>query len=128
MSDGKQCNFSKSNGERCKAWAMADCEFCFTHNPETRADKLEAVIKGGKAPKKNYRPLPVIRINNTNDVVGLLATTINEVRGGIIDIRVANCIGYLAGHLVRAMELSSLENRMEEIEKIVMEKLNNQKL
>jgi hypothetical protein len=95
---------------------MRDTEFCFTHNPETREARKEAVIKGGSSPKKNYNPLPPLEIGNTKDVVKLLGQTINEVRQGIIDLRVANCVGYLAGHLIKALEVADLEDRVVSIE------------
>src|SRR3989344_2939145 len=112
-----QCKFIKLNKKQCNANALRDTDFCFSHNPATKEEKKEAVIKGGKSPKKNYNPLPKIKIDNTSDVTKLLTVTINEVRAGEINLRVANCIGYLSGHLIRAFEVSDLEKRVEEIEK-----------
>lgn len=118
----KRCNFIKPNKIQCKAWAMVDSEFCFTHNPKMKKAKKEAVIKGGKSPRKNYNPLPVIELTNTKSVANLLTKVINEVRTGEIELRVANCIGYLTGHLIKALEISELEKRVEEIEKVIKDK------
>ena len=101
---------------------MKDSEFCFTHNPEASEAKYQAVVKGGSSPKKNYSPLAPVVISDSNSVVKLLATTINEVRKGEIDLRVANCIGYLSGHLIKALEVSEIGNRMETIERVILEK------
>lgn len=118
-----RCEFIKSNGEQCNANTMRNSRFCFTHNPKTRKAKQLAVIKGGKAPKKNYNPLPPVELNDNKSVANLLAQTINEVRQGEIDLRVANCIGYLAGHLIKALEIYDLEKRVEEIEKTIKERV-----
>ena len=118
----QRCKFKKINGARCNAWAMTDSEFCFTHNPEMKKAKQEAVIKGGKSPKKNHNLLPPVEITDNKSVANLLAQTINEVRMGKIDLRVANCIGYLSGHLIKALEISDLEKRISEIEEIISNK------
>ncbi len=112
-----QCKVIKSNNEVCEANAMINSDFCFTHNPQTQQEKRAAVLKGGLASKRNINPLPAFEISDNKSVVGLLAQVINEVREGKIDLKVANCIGYLSGHLIKAMEIAELEERVENIEK-----------
>ncbi len=103
---------------------MTGSQYCFSHNPDTTVAKRQATIKGGKSPKKNHTALPPVELKEVRDVANLLVLTINEVRGGAIDLRAANCIGYLAGHLVKTFEISELEKRMDEIENLVN---NNQR-
>ncbi|MCK9436667.1 MAG: hypothetical protein M0Q12_05605 [Synergistaceae bacterium] len=98
---------------------MKKSKFCFSHNPSTRKQKKAAVIKGGKMSKKNRTSLPPIALNQPKDIVALLSTTINETRGGAIELRVANCIGYLSGHLIKAIEISDLETRLLKIEGVL---------
>ncbi len=117
-----QCKFIKQDNDQCQANAMQDNELCFTHNPEVSEAKHQAVIKGGSSPKKNYNPLLPVEIKDAKSVVNLLAITVNEVRQGEIDLRVANCIGYLAGHLIKALEVSEIESRMETIERVILER------
>lgn len=113
----RKCQFVKSDGDGCRANAMRDSEFCFTHNPATEEERASAVSRGGSSPRKVYEPLPEVKIENTNDVVNLLSTTISEVRAGKVELRVANCIGYLSGHLIKAFEISNLEERVRKLEK-----------
>ena len=101
---------------------MNDSDFCFTHNPDMEEARAIAVQKGGEAIRKNYDPLPPIQIDNTKSITLLLTSTINEVRAGTIELRVANCIGYLAGHLIKAFEASTIEERLVEIERVVLER------
>jgi len=118
----KHCIFIKPNKRGCDAWAMADSDFCFTHNPKTKKQKKIAVRKGGKANKNKYNLLETIEIKDNKDVVKLIATTINEVRQGLADVRVANCIFYGSGQLVKALEIAELEGRIAKIEEILLEK------
>src|SRR3989339_789496 len=78
--NSKQCSFIKPNGKLCGAWAMENSEFCFTHNPETKDLRKEAVIKGGKGNKKETHSLDLIRVENSKDVVDLIVKTENEYR------------------------------------------------
>jgi len=50
--------------------------------------------------------------------------TINRVRDGTLDIRVANCLGFLSDKLMRALEVSDLEERFDKLEQLVGEKAN----
>jgi len=45
--------------------------------------------------------------------------TINQVRKGQIDPRVANAVGYLANVLIRAVEQGDLEKRLDDLEAVV---------
>src|SRR3989344_4843132 len=114
-----RCIFIKPNKKRCEANAMAECKHCFYHNPAISAEeKLEAQIRGGKANKIAIQaPLPAVSVKRTTDVVLLLDDTISRVRSGELDLRIANTIGYLSGHLIKALEVSDLEARLEELEK-----------
>ena len=120
----KRCRFIKTDKQKCKAWAMTDNEFCYFHNPDvSEAEKKEIQSRGGQANKiKVLKPLLPITIKQGDDVILLLEDTINKVRAGEIDLRVANSIGYLAGHLLKAIEIAKLEGRVEIIERAILEK------
>ena len=120
----KRCRFIKTDKQKCKAWAMSDSEFCYFHNPDiSEAEKKEIQSRGGQANKiKVLKPLLPITIKQGDDVILLLEDTINKVRAGEIDLRVANSIGYLSGHLLKAIEIAKLEGRVEIIERAILEK------
>ena len=117
-----QCISIKKEGEQCEANAITDSDFCFSHDPSMEEAKKIATAKGGKSPKKNYDPLPPIEVSSSKDVIRLLATTITEVRQGEIDLRVANCIGYLAGHLIKAFEVGEVNEKLELFNSIIIER------
>ena len=49
----------------------------------------------------------------------MLGETINQVRRGELDPRVANAVGYLAAHLLKTLERTELEERITDLEAIV---------
>lgn len=119
-----KCVFIKPDEEQCNANAMSGAEFCYTHNPAIpEEERQEARTKGGKANiVKVSKPLSEITINKPNDVVNLLTETITEVRNGNLDPRIANTIGYLAGHLLKAFEVTKVADRVETIERVILER------
>ena len=55
-------------------------------------------------------------LRNTQEVAMLLGDSINQVRRGQLDPRVANAMGYLAGILLRALEQGPIEERLTRVE------------
>lgn len=114
-----RCSQQKTNGEQCQSRAMRSGRFCWLHDPNvSQAAKREAQARGGSgnAPKVHI-PLPPLREATPRAIIEMLVATINEVRAGEIDIRIANCVGFLSGHLVRIYEASELEERLAKLEK-----------
>jgi hypothetical protein len=62
---------------------------------------------------------PDVKVENGADVVKLLSETINQVRRGEIDPRVANAVGYLSNIVLSATGQRELENRLAELETLV---------
>ncbi|MCR4278222.1 MAG: hypothetical protein NUV85_04420, partial [Candidatus Berkelbacteria bacterium] len=105
-----------------KANPMVGSEFCFTHNPDTEQQRLVARKKGGKV--SYYRDglmqaEPIDFSQYKEAIVCLLADTINRVRrirsDGSIDIKVANCIGFLVAKLLEAQKQLVLEEKVDEL-------------
>jgi len=103
---------------------MSGSDYCFTHNPDiSNEEKRKVRARGGQSNKiKIKKALSPIEIKQPRDVVSLLEDTINRVRAGELDIKIANCIGYLAGHLIKALEVAELTGRVEMVEKVILEK------
>jgi len=59
---------------------------------------------------------PDVKVDHCRDATALLVQTINQVRRGEIDPRVANSVGYLANILIKAMGQDILETRIEQLE------------
>jgi len=116
------CKYIKQDGEQCQAKAIKESDYCFTHNPATKIEKHLAVVKGGLASKKVKLALEPLSIKTPQEVGKLLEDTINGVRSGEIPPKIANTIGYLAGHALKALEASNLDQRVEIVESILLER------
>jgi len=118
-----QCSFIKPDGTQCNANAMSGLDYCYTHNPDiSDEEKREAKQRGGQNRAVAIsEPLPPLAIAEPNDAVLLIVDTINRVRAGELDIRVANCLGFLTDKLLKAFEVSKLNDRVEIIERVILE-------
>lgn len=100
---------------------MPGSNFCFFHDPAKAIAKREAQSEGGRGNRMKTLPAdaPDVRVEDGKDVVRLLSATINQVRRGEIDPRVANAVGYLANILLGATSQRELETRIKELESLV---------
>jgi hypothetical protein len=117
-----QCQFIKEDESQCGAMSIKEATFCFSHNPDTQQEKQLAVQKGGFASKKTDINLMPVDIKTPQQVTALLEDTINRVRSGEVPPNIANTIGYLAGHMLKALEVSNVDERVEMIESILLER------
>ena len=107
---------------------MENTNYCFRHDPDSTEKKFLASSKGGLARSVKVNvPLEVIPIATPKDVVILLASTINEVREGRIDLRAANTIGYLATALIKALEVAESEAKVKAVSAILLSREANNK-
>lgn len=128
------CKQVMSNGEQCKANAMIDSKFCFTHNQKTKEQVKEAGRKGGQVSCYNKGLIqadPIDILTDSKMVAYLLADTINRVRrvesDGSLNIKAANCIGFLTSKLLDAQKETETKTRLDNIEKVLKREgfLNN---
>ena len=115
----KKCRFVMPKGEACKMRPLRDSNYCRSHDPESAEARRQASAKGGRARRElavlSPDTAPLI-LRTAEDVGKLMVTTINQVRVGEIDVKVANTIGFLAGIWLRTMELGQIADRLEALE------------
>jgi hypothetical protein len=120
MIAGSRCLAASKTGAPCQARAKAGTSFCAFHDPRATAEQDEARRAGGRSRSAPRAVLPAeeadLVLEGPRDLPALLADTINRVRKGALDPRVANTVGYLAGVLIRAFEVSELEERIRRLE------------
>ena len=119
----KKCKYINPNTkEKCNSFALEN-GYCFSHDPKKKEDKKLAVQKGGKAPKRIKLKLPAVTIKTPEDVAGVLEETINLVRSGDLPVsNPANTIGFLCSHLLRAIEMTTVTDRLETIDRLILER------
>ncbi len=110
----KKCEFRKKNGDRCGADAQTCKSLCVFHDPARASEGQRARSAGGTARSRVAAVLPSDTpdhpLGNVSDVSALLADSINRIRRGQLDPRVANAMGYLTGVLLRALEQGPVES------------------
>jgi len=117
-----QCIYIKSDSKQCNAKPIKGSKYCFSHNPDTKMEKHLAVVKGGLNSKKVNLDLAPLSIKDPHEVANLLEQTINGVRSGEIPPNIANTIGYLAGHTLKAIEMAKYASKVESVERVLMER------
>jgi hypothetical protein len=117
----KSCSATKGDGTACGAAVLPGSHFCFFHDPAKAAARRQAQSSGGLASKAATLPAdaPDVTVKDGADVVRLLGATINQVRRGQLDPRVANAVGYLANIILAATGQRELETRIAELEALV---------
>lgn len=117
----KRCKAKTKAGNPCRAPAVGKNGFCFFHDPAREVERQAAREKGAR-----MKPSRVIKLDGATaietaaEVQSLLAAMIEDVLGGG-DVRRARTAGYLAGIVLRAIELSEVERRLGELEALVFD-------
>jgi hypothetical protein len=111
-----KCGSRKKNGSRCQADAQIGKELCVFHDPERAKDGHRARRAGGIKRSQRTAVLPPdtpdCALTKSEQVSDLIEESINQLRRGQLDPRVANSIGYLASIQLRAFEQGITENRI----------------
>jgi len=119
-----KCTHTKEDGVKCGANAMQGQEYCYLHNPAISTDEKRLAQTRGGANRglTVIEPSEPLQLETAKDVRQLLADTINRVRAGRLNVKIANCLGILSGHLIKAIETENIEDRVEKIERVILER------
>jgi hypothetical protein len=101
----KRCSAKNRTGKRCGAWPLTGSDLCALHSDPERAAELGS-NRGRRVISQSGPELlhPAHRsLKSADDISELLEETINRVRQGLLDSRVANTIGFLAGIQLKAL-------------------------
>jgi len=112
-----RCQKTKRDGNTCKASALTGKKFCALHSDPAKAAELGS--KGGRrraifSPDK-LKPLPVPK--TAVEARDLLAQSMVELRAGDLDPRIATAICCLVGEFLKTLELCTLEEVIEPLER-----------
>jgi hypothetical protein len=114
----ESCQQTKPDGNRCRATAGAS-GWCWFHDPDKAKHRADARRRGGRTRNRPPAVLPPdtpdAPLASVADLTTFLGVTINQVRKGLLEPKVGNCIGLLCGQLLRALEGGELEKQMDEL-------------
>lgn len=91
----KHCNYIKSDGTKCKAFAVKDDNFCFSHSEKYSEQHKQAVLNGGKSLKRSYTDKEPVYLRNNEDAVYLIEQVINEVRANKLSMKAGSVLAIL---------------------------------
>lgn len=121
-STARACRALNKAGRPCQAHALPGSEWCLHHDPALELDRRAARIAGGKA-RQGRRIGPVgppaerVQLETVRDVVKLIEQEVNETLQLERSLNRARTIGYLAAVASKAIEISEIERRIEELER-----------
>lgn len=112
------CKAVTKSGKECRAPRLNGSDYCFFHDPERVEERRISQSRGGLAKLIRTELQPVlddVPVQSAADIVTLLGGTINDVRTGRIDPRIANAVGFLAGVALKAIEQAEIEEKITEL-------------
>lgn len=118
----EQCEY-ENNGKSCRAYAILDSRYCFAHDPANTRKRAEARKKGGlhrrviKRTQHEYHPIKSIR-----DINVVLESAINEASSLECSQSSLRTLAYLCQIALKGQELGSLEDRVNVLEKQIVQK------
>jgi hypothetical protein len=118
-----RCTHRKKDGSRCRAFARTGKDVCVYHDPEYATQGAEARRRGGLAstagkgkPATLPPDTPDAPLATVADAVNFIAETLNQTRCGLLSVNVANALFVGAGVLLRALQGSEIESRLNALE------------
>lgn len=119
MTSESRCIHVKANGQPCRGTPLPGKDCCLFHDPDRARDVRAARKRGGLARSKPRAVKPPdtadLHLECVGDVVAALGDVFNDVRKGSIDPKVGSCLATVAGHLLKAMQASELEDLAAEL-------------
>jgi hypothetical protein len=112
----RTCKAKAKAGGPCAAPAIKGGLFCAIHSDPERAAQLGR--KGGMGNRHVYQnhPMEVAAPQTATDVKNLLAEAMAAIRAGKMDPKLGTTLGYLGTSLLKAIETSDIEKRLEKLE------------
>ena len=116
------CQETNADGTPCRMRPQMN-GLCFVHDPARAAERTLARQRGGLR-RSGQIALRILKDEGMSptefktpaEVCRLLSHTITNVQSGRLDHRIGAAIGMLSGVLLRALEVETLDNRLDAIE------------
>lgn len=117
------CALVKPNGQPCGARPLDGSQWCWFHDPDRALERTAGRRAGGVNRSRKAAVLPIdtpdTPLRNAQDVIELLGATINHVRRGQLDPKIANSVGYLGSVALKAIEQTMLGSCISALESIL---------
>jgi hypothetical protein len=122
MRTKKSCRAKTKNGKPCQA-AATKGGLCFFHANPKKASEL-GQIGGRKNRRRSVEMDSLPTLNNAMAIRAMLQRIISETYSSRLSPRTASTLGPLLNGLLRVIEATDYEQRLSEIERRIVEGLN----
>ena len=112
----KRCSAKNRNGKRCGAWSAVGRDKCALHLDPGLAARMGSKHGQRKAHPTHSDAVFIEPPKTAGAVRDALANTMAQVHARRMDPRTANTLAYLAMSLLRAIEVSDIEQRLGALE------------
>ncbi len=123
-----QCTAIKPGGERCKGVPIDDSGLCYSHHPDTKAERQANGRRGGK---RGGRGRPSVELKR-------LAKRLEDLADRVLSGEVDRSLAYTAGQLLNfargcvkdsldARDKEEFEERLEELERQLEKQKSNRR-
>ena len=120
MPEDRQCEATRTDGQRCRGQARPGSALCIFHDPSLAGRRREGRSRGGRTSCRKVAVLPEshpdFSLNTPAEVRAALASLVNLVLKGKVDARVANAATYTAATLLRSVDADDFNRRLEALE------------
>jgi len=121
-----KCQARTKNGRPCNAYAIGGGNHCFWHDPGQGEARRAARSHGGKRRQGRVigpaqADIEPVTLSSTTDILGIIERAINDCIILENSLQRARTIGYLAGVAMKAFEVSEIEMRLAELERLTYE-------
>jgi hypothetical protein len=117
------CSAIKHDGTPCNAYAGTGSDYCYHHDPRHAARRRQARRKGGRARHgRSVGPVgaaPTFSLDTMTGVTALLQHAIDQTLQLENSLQRARTLGYLAGLLIKALDIATLEERVLLLERLL---------
>ncbi len=114
------CSGITGAGDRCRAIAITDSDYCHAHHPDRAEARQRSASKGGR---RGGRGRPVVDVANLKDQLSDLYDSVlsgeTEPKVGAVAAQIANVRARLVETELKVRETEELERRMDEFETLI---------
>jgi hypothetical protein len=114
-SGANRCQARRRDGQPCGSFALPGSGYCFTHDPDRAAERIEARRRGGQHTGRAYRFRSLLPPRLV-PVFERLEAAMISVEAGTLTPSQATALAALARAMVAVLESSELAERLKEIE------------
>ncbi len=120
MDNQAKCIAQRTDGQPCSQKARPGRPYCWAHDPELQAARLEGARKGGKNKATAVRLAKLVPAD-LKSVFEKLQDALRATEAGDMDPRIANAMANVARAMVAVVDAGQVAERLAEVEAMLQD-------